>query len=88
MSKRATGATVRTREPFSVRLARQAEEADAELAGLTALEALHAGLVQRVRKQYGCPSYSPESETPCELDPGHERAHHAHLRPGNTVAWA
>jgi hypothetical protein len=80
--------TTRTYEPFATRHARQAAEADTELAGMSAMEALHAGLLQRVRKYYGCPARSPESDLPCELDPGHEHAHHAHLSGGNTVAWA
>ncbi len=59
-----------------------------DLTGMTAIEALHAGLVQRVVPHYVCASRSPESDLPCELEPGHEQAHHAHRGRSSTSAWA
>jgi len=65
----------------------RADEQDAQLAAMTAIEALGAGLVLRASPYFVCGSRSPESGTSCELEPGHDGAHIGHEQP-TKVAWA
>lgn len=55
---------------------------------MSVLEALKLGLVLRKDPRHLCPNFSPETHTPCRLEPGHDLAHWGFDGPYSSVSWA